>query len=117
MLVATKHSCRLVGEEYAAEEGEQHTYPSAQHQRAREEATGLADVLLSQGIGHQHTGSGIDEQVERKDELVDGLGQVDGADAVFADEIAHDDAVDHIAQAARERHQDVSAEVVVKLLI
>ena len=63
-----------------------------------EEPSGLGEVLLSQCIAHQHTCTRIDEQVEGENKLVDGFRQANGTHTVLADEVAHDDAVHHIAQ-------------------
>ena len=96
MLIATEHTRRLIRECHTPDDGEQHPYPSAQHQCPREEPAGIVDIILSQGISHQHAGTRIDKQVEREDELVDGLGEVDGTHTILIDEVTHDDTIYHI---------------------
>ena len=100
LVVAAEHTGGLVGEENSAEEGEQQADAHTRGQGEGEELPGFDGVSLTEGIAYEHTGTGIDEQVEGEDELVDGLRQVDGAHAVGIDKVAHDDAVDDIAEAA-----------------
>ena len=67
--------------------------------------SGPWEVFLAEGKAHKHTAAGSQQQAQRHHQLHYRFGQVDGADAVGADELAHDDAVDHIAEAPRQRDE------------
>ena len=117
LLVAAQQVCRLVGQQEAGHHGQHHSQPSAECEGAREVAPCQGGVALAQRIAHEHACTGIDEQVQGEDKLVDGLRQVNGTHTVLTDEVAHDDAINHVAQTARQCYQDVSRQVAIKLLV
>ena len=117
VLVVAQHPRRGSGQQQSAHDGEQHSQSSAQGESTREVLPCFACVLLAQGIGHKHSCTGVDEQVQSEDKLVDGFRQGNGAHAVLADEVSHDDTVHHISQAPRERHQNIGPQVAIELLV
>jgi hypothetical protein len=90
--------CRFIWEDNTAKNSQKNSQSYAEHKGTCEKALGLSDIFVPQSISHQHTRSGIDEQMQCEDELIDGLGEVDGTDTVFTDEVSDDDAVNHISQ-------------------
>ena len=63
-------------------------------------------IALSQGVSYNHASACGYQEAQRHHQLHDGLGQVDGADSIGADQLANDDAVDHVAQTPGKGDED-----------
>ena len=65
--------CYLGVEQHSSEDGQQDAQAHTEHESPGEDAPCLTDIVLPQGIRHEHATTGIDEQLEGEDKLVDGL--------------------------------------------
>ena len=97
MFVLTQPAGDEVGEKKATD-GEQESEDQTPKERVGIDIRSPLMILLAEGHTHQHTGTCRDEHTDGEHELYDRLRQVDGTDAIAANQIAHDDTVDHISQ-------------------
>ena len=97
MFVLAQPACDEVREENAAD-SEQESEDQTPKERMGIDIGCTLMILLAESHAHQHTGTCRNQHADGKHELHDRLRQVDGTDAIAANQIAHDDTVDHISQ-------------------
>ncbi len=90
LLVRAQHTRDGIVAEHTAE-GHQQAESQTAHGGEGEDAGRPRIVLLAELHAHEHTRARREQHADREHELRDRLRQVDGTDAVLADEVTHDD--------------------------